>query len=72
MKKKLLTLHLLAAAFFANEQNAGINTTTPQATLDVRGSPGTGSNSNYLKYDSAAGKNVLIIVRNNHLNRFSP
>src|SRR3981081_1728529 len=37
-------------------QNVGINTTSPQATLDVSGSQRVGGNSNYIKYDSATGK----------------
>jgi hypothetical protein len=53
--KKSLFL-LLAVPFFANAQNVGINTTAPQATLDVRGSQRTGGITNYVKYDSATGK----------------
>lgn len=33
MKKKLFSLHLLAATFFANAQNAGIGVITPTAKL---------------------------------------
>ncbi|MEO5563091.1 MAG: tail fiber protein [Chitinophagaceae bacterium] len=56
MKKKLLLLCLLAVTFSGNAQNVGINTITPQATLDVRGSQRFGGNNNYMKYDSASGK----------------
>jgi hypothetical protein len=37
-------------------QNVGINTTSPQATLDVRGTQRTGGTSNYITYDSATGR----------------
>ena len=41
----------------ANAQNnVGINTTSPQATLDVRGSQRFGGATNYTKYDSATGR----------------
>jgi microcystin-dependent protein len=35
MKKKLLLLHLLAVAFFANAQNVGIGVVTPAAKLSI-------------------------------------
>jgi hypothetical protein len=38
MKKRSLTLCLLAAAFFAQSQNVGIGTTTPLARLHVKDS----------------------------------
>ena len=37
-------------------QNVGINTTTPQASLDVKGTERVGGINNYVKYDSATGK----------------
>jgi hypothetical protein len=40
----------------AQTQNVGINTTTPQATMDVRGTQRVGGNSNYMQYDSATGR----------------
>lgn len=45
---------LLPVCLYA--QNVGINTNTPQATLDVRGNQRIGGINNYLKYDSATGK----------------
>ncbi|MEP7109264.1 MAG: hypothetical protein ABI760_14820 [Ferruginibacter sp.] len=56
MKKNLILVTLLAAIFFANAQNVGINTTNPQASLDVRGSQRIGGTNNYVRYDSATGK----------------
>ena len=37
-------------------QFIGINTTSPQATLDVKGTQRVGGISNYVKYDSATGR----------------
>lgn len=56
MKKKLLLLGLLAAAFFSNAQNVGIGTANPQSTLDVKGNIRTGGNSNFIQFDSLSGK----------------
>ena len=56
MKKKLLLLLFLATTFFANAQNVGIGTTTPQATLDVKGNIRTGGINNFILYDSLSGK----------------
>jgi hypothetical protein len=40
-----------------NAQNSvGVNTTSPQATLDVRGGYRFGGSGNYIKYDSATGR----------------
>src|ERR1700704_2062588 len=39
-----------------NAQFVGINTTTPQATLDVKGTERVGGINNYVKYDSATGR----------------
>ncbi|MEP7109263.1 MAG: hypothetical protein ABI760_14815 [Ferruginibacter sp.] len=56
MKKNLILLHLLGAAFFTNAQNVGIGTNAPQATLDVKGNILFGGASNYMRYDSLSGK----------------
>jgi hypothetical protein len=39
-----------------NAQNVGVNTSNPQASLDVRGSHRVGGINNYMKYDSATGR----------------
>jgi hypothetical protein len=39
-------------------QNVGINTTTPQATLDIRGGQRLGGSSHYTSYDSVSGNIV--------------
>ncbi len=56
MRKIFFTLWGLVQIFLVQAQNVGINITTPQATLDVRGSQRTGGISNYIKYDSATGR----------------
>jgi hypothetical protein len=55
-KLLLLSASLCLSAAKLPAQNIGINTTTPQATLDVRGTQRTGGISNYITYDSATGK----------------
>lgn len=56
MRKIFFVLHTLALPYIVHAQNVRINTNSPQATLDVRGSQRIGGASNYLKYDSASGK----------------
>jgi hypothetical protein len=50
-------------------QNVGINTTTPQATLDIRGGQRLGGSSHYTSYDSVSGK---IVWNNSNLFVSSP
>jgi len=54
-----ITFSISAAA-----QNVGIGTSSPQATLDVRGNQRTGGLSKYMTYDSVSGK---IIWNNSNL-----
>lgn len=52
-------LLLFAVCFIASiceAQNVGIGTTSPQATLDVKGNQRFGGISNYVSYDSATGR----------------
>ncbi len=57
MKKQFLVLAFGLCVNLANAQNfVGINTTNPQASLDVRGSQRVGGSSNYMHYDSATGR----------------
>jgi hypothetical protein len=56
MRKNLLVLLFLSCVFFSNAQFVGINTTTPQASLDVKGTERIGGINNYVKYDSATGR----------------
>ena len=57
MRNKLLfLLYFLSLSFFGKAQHVGINTTNPQATLDVKGNQRFGGNTSYLKFDSASGK----------------
>ena len=48
MKIKLFRLSLLSATFFAQAQNVGIGTTTPQTTLDVKGNQRIGGVNSYI------------------------
>jgi hypothetical protein len=63
MKKKLLLPVFLGVSFFSEAQNIGINTTSPQATLDVRGGQRIGGINNYVKYDSATSGAKLQIYK---------
>jgi endosialidase-like protein len=60
MKKKLLIPVFLCVSFFSEAQNIGINTTNPQATLDLRGNQRIGGIKNYVRYDSTIGGNLHI------------
>ena len=60
-RNELLVFILIVAAIVlphvnGYSQNVGINTTTPQATLDVRGNQRVGGSSQFLSYDSLSGK----------------
>src|SRR4051812_12557101 len=55
--KRLMTCIALSTSFLVvHAQNAGVNTTNPQASLDVRGTQRVGGLSNYTFYDSATGR----------------
>jgi Chaperone of endosialidase len=56
MKNGFSLLLFLLAACFVNAQSVGIGTTTPQATLDVKGNVRTGGINNFILYDSLSGK----------------
>jgi hypothetical protein len=58
---------LTATASWA--QNVGINTTTPQATLDVKGGQRVGGSNHYTSYDSVSGN---IVWNNSNLFVSSP
>jgi len=47
---------LLTFSVYVNAQNVGINTTTPQTTLDVKGNYRIGGNAQYMSFDSLSGK----------------
>ena len=55
MKKLFILLSVVCSGKLA-AQNVGIGTTTPQATLDIKGNQRIGGLSSYIKYDSATGK----------------
>ena len=70
----LITLHVIA--FRVAAQNVGINTTIPQATLDVRGNMRLGGLNKSISYDSFSGKinwynSRLFAPSNHHLIRHS-
>jgi hypothetical protein len=57
MKRFIYTMIFAIMLTTVNAQtNVGINTTNPQASLDVRGSERVGGATNYTKYDSATGR----------------
>ena len=70
MKNILIILVLsLLTAMRSLAQNVGINTTTPQATLDVKGGQRLGGMLRYTSYDSVSGK---IVWNNSNLLVNSP
>lgn len=54
--KFFLFISFVGFGFAAVAQNVGINITTPQATLDVRGNQRFGGVNKFLSYDSISGK----------------
>lgn len=54
--KKLLVFPAIVISIISMAQNVGIGTTTPQATLDVKGNVRTGGTSNFILYDTTSGK----------------
>src|SRR5438046_729279 len=56
MKKWLACIASLSSFMLMRAQNIGVNTTNPQASLDVRGSQRVGGNNNYMQFDSATGR----------------
>ena len=65
MKKDLITTSMKPVGFFLVavlvtatkvDGQVGINTTTPQATLDVRGNQRFGGKTHFMTYDSVSGK----------------
>jgi len=68
MRNKIIPILLLIIYVSAlNAQNVGINTTSPQASLDVRGSQRAGGISHYVKNDSMGridwyGSNLYVPV----------
>ncbi len=57
MKKWFICLACIVYAYAMHAQNSvGVNTTNPQASLDVRGSQRVGGNNNYIHFDSATGR----------------
>jgi hypothetical protein len=57
MKKVIITTVLGTISFLPYAQTSvGVNTTNPQASLDVRGSQRVGGINNYMQYDSVTGR----------------
>jgi hypothetical protein len=57
MKKILFFTAIFVAALFAKaQQNVGIGTSTPQATLDVKGNQRIGGATHFTSFDSVGGK----------------
>jgi len=70
MKKIFIILALsVLTALRSSAQNVGINTATPQATLDVKGGQRVGGVTHYTSYDSVSGK---IVWNNSNLIVSSP
>src|ERR1700704_5701998 len=56
MKKTILCIALAVSLQQGKSQNkVGINTTSPQSTLDVRGNHRLGGNSSYIQFDTSTG-----------------
>jgi hypothetical protein len=56
MKYLYITASLLFLCIESRSQNVGIGTTSPQATLDIKGSQRIGGLSSFVTYDSATGR----------------
>jgi hypothetical protein len=56
MKRILLAAAILLNAVELQAQNVGINTVTPQASLDVRGNQRVGGTNSFIQYDSLGGR----------------
>ena len=54
--KKIIFFVLSLTSLSISAQNIGIGTTTPQATLDVKGNQRIGGASNYMTFDSLSAK----------------
>jgi hypothetical protein len=50
------TIFFISSFVLRAQNNVGVNTTNPQASLDVRGTQRVGGINNYMKYDSATGR----------------
>ena len=56
MKSLLVIISVFLCSHFGVSQNVGIGTTSPQATLDVKGNQRIGGINSYLAFDSLSGK----------------